>query len=411
MIVTPVARLPRGGGHAGRGHPRGGGQAGGGQPAIVQLSGGQPVGAPARFYAFPARPNAVASDALITNILRESLGTHIYASTHVGDSLVVYRIYRSCVVTFCGYETRVDLMLLDMIDFEVILGMYWLSPYHAILDCHAKIVTLAILELPRLEWKGSSISTSSRVISFLKARHLVEKGCLAYLTYVRDTTAGSPMIDPVPVVREFADVFSSNLLSMPPDRDINFCIDLAPGTQPISIPPYHMAPKELKELKEQLEELLAKGFVIPGVSPWGAPMLFVKKKDGTMRICIDYRQLNKVTIKNNLGEHEQHLRVVLQTLREQKLYAKFSKCKFWLESVAFFGHVISGEGIKMDPKKIEAVQSWPSATSTTEIRSFLVLAGYYYRFVQGFSSIAAPLTRLTQKGAPFCWFDDYEASF
>ncbi|XP_070020429.1 uncharacterized protein [Nicotiana sylvestris] len=158
-------------------------------------------------------------------------------------------------------------------------------------------------ELPRLEWKGSSISASSRVIYFLKARHMVEKGCLAYLAYVRDTKAESSTIDSVPVVREFADVFPSDLPGMPLDRDIDFCIDLAPGTQPISIPPYRMAPKELKE---QLEKLLAKG----------------------------------------LRGHEQFLRVELQTLREQKLYVKFSKCKFWLEYVAFLGHVESGEGIK-----------------------------------------------------------------
>ncbi|XP_070010178.1 uncharacterized mitochondrial protein AtMg00860-like [Nicotiana sylvestris] len=113
---------------------------------------------------------------------------------------------------------------------------------------------------------------------------------------------------------------------------------------------------------------------------------------------------------HSLWEHEQHLGVVLQTLRKQKLYANFSKCEFWMESVAFLGHVVSGEGIKEDHKKIEEVQSWPRPTSVTEIRSFLGLAGYYRRFVQGFSSIASPMTRLTQKGAPFHWSDDYEKS-
>ncbi|XP_070018815.1 uncharacterized protein [Nicotiana sylvestris] len=133
--------------------------------------------------------------AYVLDIPRESLGTPIYVSTPVSDYVIVDQIYRSCVVTFCGYETRADLLLLDMTDFEVILGMDWLSPYYAILDCYAKAVTLAMLEFPRLEWKGSSVSTSSRVISFLKARHMVEKGYLGYLAYVRDTTAGSPTID------------------------------------------------------------------------------------------------------------------------------------------------------------------------------------------------------------------------
>ncbi|XP_070048917.1 uncharacterized mitochondrial protein AtMg00860-like [Nicotiana tomentosiformis] len=107
-------------------------------------------------------------------------------------------------------------------------------------------------------------------------------------------------------------------------------------------------------------------------------------------------------------EHEQHMRVVLQTLQEQKLNANFSKCEFWLKYVAFFGHIVSGKIIKVDPKKIEAVQNWHCPTSATEIRSFLGLAGYYHRFVEGFLSIAAPLTKLTQKGAPFRWSDDCE---
>ncbi|XP_070022521.1 uncharacterized protein [Nicotiana sylvestris] len=266
-----------------------------GQLAIAQLGGGQPISAPARFYALPARPNAFTSDAVITGIISvggrdtsilfdpgstysyisslfarflvisiEPLGTPIHVSIPVGDSVVVDRIYRSCVVTFYGFETRADLLFLDMIDFEVILGMDWLSPYHVVLDCHAKTVSLAMPGLPRLEWKGSIIDTSSQVISFLKVRHMVEKVCLAYLAYVRDTTVESSTIDLVPVVREFADVFSSDLPSMPPDRDIDFCIDLAPGTQPISIPLYRMAPKELKKLKEQLEELLAKGLTQKG---------------------------------------------------------------------------------------------------------------------------------------------------
>ncbi|XP_070008379.1 uncharacterized protein [Nicotiana sylvestris] len=178
-------------------------------------------------------------------IPRESLVTPMYVSTLVGYSVIVDQIYQSYIMTFCGYETKADLLFLDMTNFEVIRGMDWLSPYHAVLDCHAKTVTLAMPELPRLEWKGLSICASSRVISFLKARHMVEKGCLAYLDYVRNTTTETPTIDSMPVVREFSDVFPSDLPGMPPDRDINFCIDLSIDTQPISIPPYCMAPKEL----------------------------------------------------------------------------------------------------------------------------------------------------------------------
>ena len=106
------------------------------------------------------------------------------------------------------------------------------------------------------------------------------------------------MLESIPVVSEFSEVFPTDLPGLPPDRDIDFCIDVEPGTRPISIPPYRMAPAELKELKEQLQDLLSKGFIRPSVSPWDAPVLFVKKKDGSMRMCIDYRQLNKVTIRN-----------------------------------------------------------------------------------------------------------------
>ncbi|XP_070055360.1 uncharacterized protein [Nicotiana tomentosiformis] len=178
MITAPVAppgvRPPRGGGKVGRGRPRGGGQPGGGQL----------VGSPARFYVFPAKPDAEASNAVITGstysyvsslfshflgVPRESLGILIYMSTLVGNVVIVDRIYRSCNVTFYGYETRADSLLLDMTNFEIILGMDWLSLYHVVLDCHAKIVTLEMPELPRFEWKGSSVSASNQVISFLKA--------------------------------------------------------------------------------------------------------------------------------------------------------------------------------------------------------------------------------------------------
>ncbi|XP_070054725.1 uncharacterized protein [Nicotiana tomentosiformis] len=266
-------------------------------------------------------------------VSRESLDNPIYVSTPVGDSVIVDRIYRSCIVTLCGHETRADLLHLDMIDFVIILGMDCLSLYHAILDCHAKTITLAMPELPRLEWKGSFTGASSRVIFFLKAQHMAEKVCLVYLAYVRDTTAETPTIDSVPVVREFSDVFPSDFPGIPPDCDIDFCIDLTLSTQPISILPYRMAPKELKELKKHLEELLAKGPYI----------------DSFVIVFID----DILIYSRSMEDHDQHLRVVLSALREQKIYAKFSKYEFWLNSVAYLGHIVSGVGIKVDPKKIK----------------------------------------------------------
>ncbi|OAY70091.1 Transposon Tf2-9 polyprotein [Ananas comosus] len=312
---------------------------------------------------------------------------------------------------------------------------------------------------------------------------LISRGCVAYLaTVVMRGVDDTPRIEDIPVVREFGDVFPAELPGMPPDREIEFVVDLVPGTAPISKAPYRMAPAELKELKAQLQDLLDKGFVQPSVSPWGAPVLFVKKKDGSLRLCVDYRELNKVTIKNRScvfqdaeirpedvsktafrtryghyeftvmpfgltnapaafmdlmnrvfkpyldrfvvvfiddilvysrsdADHEEHLRLVLQVLREKKLYAKLKKCEFWLREVAFLGHVISGSGIAVDPRKIEAIKDWPRPTSMTEVRSFIGLAGYYRRFVEGFAKLSTPLTRLTHKGTKFIWNDACERSF
>ncbi|XP_070021867.1 uncharacterized protein [Nicotiana sylvestris] len=331
----------------GRGRPKGGVQAGRGQPTIAQSGGGQVAGALARFYTFPARPDALASYAVITGIISisardasvlfdtgstysyvssmfahflvislEPLDIPVYVSTHVGDSVIVDRIYGSCVVTFCGFETSENLMLLDMIDFEIILGMDWISPHHAVLDCHAKTVTLAMSGLPRLEWKGSTVDTSSRVISFLKTRQMVKKGYLAYLAYVRDTTAESSMIDLVPVFREFADVFSSDLPGMPPDRDIDFCIDLAPGTQPTRYGHYE--------------------FLVMSFGLTNAPTAFIDLMNRVFRPYIDSFVVvfigDILIYSRSLGEHEQHLGVVLQTLwlellKDYDITIQYHPCK------------------------------------------------------------------------------------
>ncbi|GJU00830.1 putative reverse transcriptase domain-containing protein [Tanacetum coccineum] len=223
--------------------------------------------------------------------------------------------------------------------------------------------------------------------------------------------------------------------------------------------PYRLAPSEMQELSNQLQELTDRGFIRPSTSPWGAPVLFVKKKDGSFRMCIDYRELNKLTIKNryplpriddlfdqlqvmpfgltnapavfmdlmnrvckpyldkfvivfiddiliysrNEEEHASHLRIILELLRKEKLYAKFSKCDFWIHIVQFLGHLIDSQGLHVDPAKIEAVKNWTSPTTPTEVRQFLGLAGYYRRFIEGFSKIAKPLTKLTQKNKSYIW--------
>jgi len=156
----------------------------------------------------------------------ESLVSPVCVSTLVGNIITVDRVYRSCVVTIGKLETKADLLLLGMLDFDVILGMDWLSPCHAILDCHAKIMTLTMPGLPKVEWRGSLDFVPSRVISYFKAQRMVEKGCLSYLAFVRDVDIDTPIIDSVPVMRDFSDVFPVDLPGMPPDRDIDFGIDL-----------------------------------------------------------------------------------------------------------------------------------------------------------------------------------------
>ncbi|WMV45761.1 hypothetical protein MTR67_039146 [Solanum verrucosum] len=185
-----------------------------------------------------------------------------------------------------------------MLDFDVILGMGWLHSCYASIDCRTRLIKFKFPNEPILEWKGGNSMPKGRVISCLKARKMIFKGFLYHLVRVRDVDFQTPSLEPVPIVKEFSEVFLDDLPGIPPEREIDFGIDLLPNTQPIFIPPYRLAPVELKELKEQLEDLLDKRFIRPSISPWGAPMLFVKKKNGSLKMCIDYRQLNKVTIKN-----------------------------------------------------------------------------------------------------------------
>ena len=140
-------------------------------------------------------------------------------------------------------------------------------------------MTLAKPGTDLLVWEGDYTSTPVRIISFLRAKRMVSKGFLPFLVHLRDDTSQVPSIESVSIVREFLDVFPADLPGMPPDRDIDFCIDLEPGTRPISIPPYRMTPAELRELKAQLQELLGKGFIRPSASPWGCSC-FVCEEEG-----------------------------------------------------------------------------------------------------------------------------------
>src|SRR4051794_315727 len=299
-------------------------------------------------------------------------------------------------------------------------------------------------------------------------------------------------MDKIPVVREFLDLFPEELPGMPPDRELEFAIELVPGTSPIYKKYYQMPSTELVELKKQLDKLLQKGYIRPSTSPWGSPVLFVKKKDGTLRMCVDYRPLNEVTIKNKyplpriddlfdqlkgsrvfskidlrmgyyqlkirkddipktafttryglyeftvmsfgltnapayfMGmmnkvfmdfldkfvvvfiddiliyskseeEHEQHLRIVLERLRAHRLYAKFSKCEFWLKEVGFLGHILTAQRVAVDPSKVTAVLNWKPPTKVKKARRFVVFAIYYSKLIKSLSNITNQMSEWQKK--------------
>ncbi|KAA3479903.1 DNA/RNA polymerases superfamily protein [Gossypium australe] len=209
----------------------------------------------------------------------ESTEFAIKVSNPLGKSVLVDKVCKNCPLMFRDICFPADLMLFPFDEFDIILGMYWLFMHGAIVSYKRKTIDLRCPndEIVRIE--SDDLNGLHTVISVLKAQSYVKKGYEAYFAYVIDSKASEKKVESVPIVFESG-------------------IDLFPGTTPISIAPHRMAPTELKELKSQLQELTERGFARPSFSPWGAPVLFVKKKDGTMRMCIDYRQLNKVTIKN-----------------------------------------------------------------------------------------------------------------
>ncbi|XP_017979859.1 PREDICTED: uncharacterized protein LOC108662790 [Theobroma cacao] len=247
----------------------------------------------------------------------------------------------------------------------------WLTTHRAKVDCFRKEVVLRNSEGVEVVFVGERRVLPYCVISSIKALKLVRKGYPVYLAYVIDTSKGEPKLEDVLIVNKFSNVFPDELLRLPPDRELEFTIDLFSGTTPISIPPYRIASAELKELKVQLQELVDKGFIRP--------------------TFMDV--MNRVF-------HPYLVKFVIVFIDD-----------ILLKEVVFLGHVVSGVGIYVDPKKIEAILPWEQPKTVTEIRSFLGLACYYRRFVQGFSLIATPLTHLTRKGVKFEWDDVCESQF
>ncbi|GJW10335.1 putative reverse transcriptase domain-containing protein [Tanacetum coccineum] len=388
-----------------------------------------------------------------------------------GKIIGINTIIRGCTLNFLNHPFNINLLPVELGSFDVIIGMDWLSKYHAVIDCAEKIVRIPWgNETLIVHGDGSNQGNGTRlnIISCTKTHKYLLKGHHVFLANITaketEDRSGEKRLEDVPIVRDFPEVFPEELPGLPPTRQVEFQIDLMPGAAPVARAPYRLAPSEMKELSEQLQELSDKGFIRPSSSPWGAPVLFVKKKDGSFWMCIDYRELNKLTVKNryplpriddlfdqlqgssvyskidlrsgyhqlrvreqdipktafrtryghyefqvmpfgltnapavfmdlmnrvckpyldkfvivfiddiliyskNKEEHEEHLKAILELLKKEELYAKFSKCEFWIPKVQFLGHVIDCQGIHVDPAKIESIKDWASPKTPTEIRS------------------------------------------
>ncbi|GJU78221.1 putative reverse transcriptase domain-containing protein [Tanacetum coccineum] len=352
-------------------------------------------------------------------------------------------------------------MPIELGSFDVIIRMDWLSKYHAVIICHEKLVRILYEnEVLVIQGVRSRVRSESRlsIILCIKTQKYMEKGCPVFLIQVTEKGIENKQLRDLPIVRDFPEVFPEDLPGLPPARQVEFQIDLVLEVAPVARVPYRLAPAEMKELLDQLKELTDKGFIRPSSSPWGASVLFVKKKDESFRMCIDYRELNKLTVKNryplpriddlfdqlqgssvyskidlrsgyhqlrvrekdvpktafetcydhyefqvmpfgltnapavfmdlmnrvckpyldgfvivfiddiliysrNKEEHGEHLKTILELLKEEKLYAKFSKCEFWIHTVQYLGYVIDSKGIHVDPAKIEAIKDWASPTT------------------------------------------------
>ena len=226
-------------------------------------------------------------------------------SSSLGIKARIRMIGRGCELEISGTLLTVDLRIMDMSKFDVILGMDWLIAYRIVIDYERRRVTAYTQDGTRMVSQGGKHDILPQTAYESKCQ-----GQLAgWLTSLTLEDEERPDLDLPRVVCEYVDVFSDELPGLPPQRVVDFGIELHPGISPISMTPHRMALVELQELRVQLQELLDKGFIRPSTSPWGAPVLFVKKKDKTLRLCIDYRQLNKVTIKNRY--HYRGLRICL----------------------------------------------------------------------------------------------------
>lgn len=418
-------------------------------------------------------------------------------------------IAKSVHIKVGPYDGRTNLSVVKMDDFKLILGLDFLRDTKTAVMPHAD--ALMMMGSKPCIAHTLSTKTSSKPLSamqFVKGCRKNEPSFLCTLRFEEIEEKSGPIPEAIKeLLGEFEDVMPDELpKKLPPKRTVDHEIELVPGTKPPARAPYRMSYPELEELRKQLKELLESGLIRPAKSPFGAPVLFQKKSDGSLRMCCDYRALNKLTVKNkypiplvadcfdrlsqakyfskidlrsgywqvrikegdeckttvvtrygayeflvmpfgltnapatfstlmnevlhgflddfvvvylddiviyseSMAEHLKHLRGVLARLRKHELYAKPSKCSFAQDRIDFLGHIVERGRIRMDPKKIQAIQEWKPPRDVHEVRSFLGLANYYRRFVKGYSEIARPLTNLTKKTETWGWTPQCQAAF
>nr|GEV92139.1 putative reverse transcriptase domain-containing protein [Tanacetum cinerariifolium] len=329
-------------------------------------------------------------------------------------------VLKGCTINLVNHLFKIDLMLIELGTFDVIIGTDWLVEQDVVIVCDKKVVHVPYKN-KTLVVEGDRGTSRLKVISCIKARKYIERGSQLFVAHVTKREPQEKRLEYVPVIQDFPKVFPDDLPGLPPPRQVEFRIDLVPGAAPVARAPYQLTPSKMKELVRQLQELSEKGFIRPSSSPWGAPVLFVKKKDRSFRMCIDYRELNKLTVKNRYPLPR--IDDLFDQLQGSSVYSKidlrtgYHQLRIREEDIpitAFRTRMVtmsSNEGIHVDPAKVEAIKNWATPTTSTEVRQFLGLVGYYRRFIEGFSSISKPLTKLTQKNKKYEWETETEEAF
>jgi hypothetical protein len=401
-------------------------------------------------------------------------------------------------------DCRVTCLPTELAYYDLVLGKPWLTEFNPVVNWKLNAVSLFHADKTHVLLGSQRSGLPEYVVSAMEVEELVKSGDPMYLIQLNAVTNTSQDTNTYNVpeleelLQEFKDVLSGLPEGLPPSRAGDHHIRLEPDATPPASRIYPLSGAQLAELRAQLQELLERGFIRPSTSPFGAPILFVPKKDGGWRLCIDYRALNRITVRNqhplpridemfeqlhgscvfskldlasgyhqirmhedsiektafktryghyeftvmpfgltnapatfqsvmnsilapfldrfvlvylddiliyskSVEEHMEHLRIVLTLLREHKFYCKRSKCEFVSKQVEYLGHLLTPQGIMVDPRKVAAIRDWPTPLNVSQLRGFLGLTQYYDTFIDHFADAAFPLTELLKKDVPWNW--------